>query len=44
MDQVKAVMGDLQGNGYDPAYRGKDKSHTFEKAVNDWVRLSDCSP
>ncbi len=44
MDQVKAVIGDLQGNDYHPAYWGKDKSHIFEKAVNDWVRLSDCSP
>jgi hypothetical protein len=44
MDQVKAVICDLQGNGYDPAYWGKVKTHTFEKTVNDWVRLSDCSP
>jgi hypothetical protein len=44
MRQVKAVICDLQGNGYDPAYWGKEKTHTFEKTVNDWVRLSDCSP
>ena len=47
MDQVKAVVGHLKGNGYDPSdwnWWKKDKSYLFENAINNWVKLSDCSP
>jgi integrase len=42
MQQVKSVIADLEGNGYDPRYW--TFKIPFDKTVREWMKLSNCSP
>jgi len=42
MGQVKAVIGQIQANGYDPA--DWFKKIPFDKTIKKWVESSECSP
>ena len=41
LKQVKSVIADLEGNGYNPRYW--TFKIPFDKTIREWVKLSDCS-
>jgi integrase len=44
MNQVKCIIGQIKGNGYDPADWNWFRKVPFDRTIRNWVKNSSCSP